>query len=108
MSESGGHSSSVEVRHEPERSRWAAYLDGEEAGYAEYLLAEDPARIVFHHTVTDPAYGGRGVASQVVAAALAAVRDEGERSVVPQCSFVARYLEQHPEFSDLVADSSAT
>ena len=107
MSESGGQSQ-VEVRHEPERSRWAGYLDGEEAGYAEYVLAEDPARIVFTHTVTDPVYGGRGVASQVVAAALAAVRDEEERSVVPQCSFVARYLDQHPELGDLVADSSGT
>ena len=32
----------VEVRHEPEASRWAAYVEGTEAGYAEYLLAEDP------------------------------------------------------------------
>ncbi len=98
----------VEVRHEPERARWAAYVDGEEAGFAEYLLAEDPPRIVFPHTVTHPAYGGRGVASQVVAAALAQVRADGERRVVPQCSFVHRYLDQHPELGDLVADSSGT
>lgn len=98
----------VEVRHEPERSRWAAYVDGEEAGFAEYLLAEEPARIVFPHTVTHPAYAGRGVASQVVAAALAQVRADGERRVVPQCSFVARYVQQHPELADLVAGPSGT
>ena len=101
-------SGEVEVRHEPERSRWAAYVEGREAGFAEYVLVEDPPRIVFPHTVTDPAYGGRGIASQVVAAALAWVRDTGERRVVPQCWFVARHLEQHPELGDLVAGPSGT
>lgn len=99
-------SGEVEVRHEPERSRWAAYVEGREAGFAEYVLVEDPPRIVFPHTVTDPAYGGRGIASQVVAAALAQVRADGDRKVVPQCSFVARYVEQHPDLADLVADPS--
>ena len=61
---------------------------------------------MFPHTVTDPAYGGRGIASQVVAAALAQVRADGGRQVVPQCSFVARYVEQHPDLADLVADPS--
>lgn len=93
----------VEVRHEPERSRWAAYVDGEEAGFADYLLAEDPPRVVFPHTVTHPAFGGRGVASRVVGAALEHVREEGTRQVVPQCSFVADYLARHPELRDLLA-----
>lgn len=94
--------SAVEVRHEPERSRWAAYVDGEEAGFADYTLLEDPPRIVFPHTVTHPAYGGRGVASQVVTAALAHVQQEGGRQVVPECWFVARHIEQHPELAGLV------
>ncbi len=101
MSDSGGPHGTVQVRHEPEQWRWAAYVDGVEAGFAEYVLVEDPARIVFP-------YGGRGVASQVVAAALAWVRDTGERRVVPQCWFVARHLEQHPELGDLVAGPSGT
>ena len=92
----------VEVRHEPERHRWAAYVDGEEAGFADYLLAEDPPRIVFPHTVTHPAFGGRGIASQVVGAALEQVQQEGTRQVVPQCSFVVTYLERHPELRDLL------
>lgn len=94
--------SEVEVRHEPEQSRWAAYVQGEEAGYADYLLVEDPPRVVFPHTVTHPAYAGRGVASQVVAAALEHVREEGGRRVVPQCWFVAQHIERHPELADLL------
>jgi len=99
----------VEVRHEPERSRWAGYVDGEEAGYADYVLLEDPPRVLFPHTVTHPAYGGRGVASQVVGAALEHVRAEGGRQVVPQCWFVAKHIEQNPELAGLleaVASSS--
>lgn len=92
----------IEIRHEPARSRWAAYVDGREAGYAEYLLAEDPPRIVFPHTVTHPAFGGRGVASAVVSAALAQVQADGDRQVVPQCWFVARHIEQHPELAGLL------
>ena len=92
----------VEVRHEPEASRWAAYVGGAEAGYADYLLAEDPPRIVFPHTVTHPAFGGRGVASQVVAAALEHVRAEGGRQVVPQCWFVAEHVARHPELGGLL------
>jgi uncharacterized protein len=92
----------VEVRHEPERSRWAAYVDGEEAGYADYVLLEDPPRVLFPHTVTHPAYGGRGVASQVVAAALEHVRADGGRQVLPQCWFVARHIDQHPDLAGLL------
>ena len=95
-------STQVEVRHEPEASRWAAYVGGTEAGYAEYLLAEDPPRIVFPHTVTHPAFGGRGVASQVVSAALAHVQEEGGRQVVPQCWFVAEHIAKHPELAGLL------
>lgn len=98
----------VEVRHEPERSRWAAYVDGQEAGYADYVLVEEPPRVVFPHTVTHPAYGGRGVASRLVGAALAAVDEEGRRTVVPQCWFVAEYLQRHPELGHLVAGRPRT
>jgi predicted GNAT family acetyltransferase len=52
--------------------------------------------------VTHPAFGGRGIASQVVGAALAHVQQEGTRQVVPQCSFVVTYLERHPELRDVL------
>jgi predicted GNAT family acetyltransferase len=99
-----------EVRREPDRSRWAVYVDGAEAAYAEYELR--PGTIVFTHTVTDPAYAGRGLASVLVSRALADVRDEGERRVEAQCSFVAHYLAKHapeePWLADLVAGPAAT
>ena len=95
--------STPEIRHEPDQHRWAAYVDGAEAGYAEYELLEDPPRLVLTHTVVGDDFGGRGVASGLARTALDATREEGERSVVPQCSFRASYLDKHPEYADLVA-----
>ena len=58
-------------------------------------------RIVFTHTLVPKAVEGRGVGSKLIRAALDAVRDEGLK-VVPQCPFVAAYIERHPEYRDLV------
>ena len=54
----------VGVRYTAGPEEETAYVDGEEAGYADYVLLQDPPRVLFPHTVTHPAYGGRGVASQ--------------------------------------------
>lgn len=96
-------SSDVQVRHEPDDHRYAAYLDGALAGFAAYELAEEPARIVFTHTEVDPAYEGHGVGGAIARAALDDVRATGERAVVPQCPFIAAWIERHPDYADLVA-----
>ncbi len=56
----------------------------------------------FTHTVVPEALGGRGVGSRLIAAALVDTRAAGLR-VVPRCSFVAGYIDRHPEFHDLLA-----
>ena len=58
-------------------------------------------RIVFTHTHVPKAIEGRGVAGKLIRAALDASRDQGLK-VVPQCPFVAGYIERHPEYRDLV------
>ena len=51
---------SVDVTHDPDSSRYTLWLDGERAGFADYLIQGD--RIVFTHTEVDPAKrrGGLG------------------------------------------------
>jgi predicted GNAT family acetyltransferase len=58
--------------------------------------------ITFTHTLVPKAIEGRGVASKLIRAALDASRDEGLK-VIPQCPFVAAYIERHPEYRALLA-----
>jgi len=67
--------------------------------FADYHV--DSETITFPHTVVPRAAEGRGVGSKLIAAALAAARERG-LTVVPLCSFVAAYIERHPETQDQV------
>ncbi|TMR97597.1 GNAT family N-acetyltransferase [Nonomuraea basaltis] len=80
-------------------SRFEVLVDGKVAGFAEYRLL--PAKIVFTHTEVLPAYEGQGLASKLVGHALRASADTGLR-VVPLCPYVAKYIDRHPEFKELV------
>jgi uncharacterized protein len=83
----------VEVMDVPERSRFEAYVDGELAGFSNYVL--DAGRIVFTHTEVDDAFAGHGVGGALVEAALRDVRGRGLQ-VVARCPFVAKWMREHP------------
>lgn len=57
--------------------------------------------ITFTHTLVPKAIEGRGVASKLIRAALDSARDQ-HLKVVPQCPFVATFIERHPEYRDLL------
>jgi predicted GNAT family acetyltransferase len=57
--------------------------------------------IVFTHTIVPKALEGRGVGSKLIRAALDSARDRGLK-VIPQCPFVAAYIEKHPEYRELL------
>jgi hypothetical protein len=68
--------------------------------FANYRLVDD--KVVITHTETPRAFRGQGVASQLVRGALELIR-ANDRKVVAGCSFVADYLEKHPEWRKLEA-----
>ena len=81
-----------------EDDRYTIAVEGKPVGFAEFADRSDQR--VFYHTEVDPAYGGRGLATILVEAALNAARDQGKR-IVPVCSMVATVLKNHPEFDDI-------
>ncbi|HEY0438266.1 MAG TPA: GNAT family N-acetyltransferase [Phenylobacterium sp.] len=81
-----------------ETHRFELTLEGHTA-FAEYNLLHDA--IVLPHTVTPPELEGRGVGSALAKAALGYAREHGLK-VKPICTFMAGYIEKHPEWQDLV------
>ena len=88
----------ITVRHNPTAHRYEAVVEGH-LSVCEYEVVED--RMVFTHTLVPVELRGRGIAELLVRAALAEAR-AGGRKVVPQCSYVARFIERHKEYQDLV------
>lgn len=87
-----------EVTDNQARNRFELVEDGHVA-FASYEVEGDA--ITFTHTIVPQELQGRGIASRLIGAALDDARRRRLR-VVPQCSFVAAYIEKHPEMQDLV------
>lgn len=87
------------VRDNPALSRFELDADGVTA-VANYRLAGGV--MTFTHTEVPPHARGEGIASRLIAGALAAARTRGLK-VVARCSFVRSYIDRHPEFRDLLA-----
>ena len=74
-------------------------IDGERVGVCVYRDAGE--RRIFLHTEIDADYAGQGLATELVAWALADVRSKGKR-IVARCPMVAAYLGKHHDFDDIV------
>lgn len=89
----------IEVHDRPDERRFVITVDGELAGIATYRLRDDV--ITFIHTEVSPPFGGRGLAARLAAYLLDDARRRGLR-VVPSCPYIARYIQEHPAYRDLV------
>ena len=86
------------VHHNSGQSRFELEQEGHLA-VLEYQLGE--GKIVFTHTGVPQELGGRGLGSLLARAGLDHARANGLK-VVPLCSFIAGYIQKHPEYQDLV------
>ena len=90
----------VTVKNNAESRSYDAFIDGEVAGSIVYEHAGD-RRVVFTHTFVNPRFRGRGVGNALVRGALDDVRAKG-LTLTNFCDFVARYIDAHPEYADLL------
>lgn len=81
------------------RHRYEITVNGAVAGYAEYQDVAG-ARMMPHTEVAE-GHEGEGLGSQLVRYALDDIRARGLH-VVPMCPFVASYMREHREYTDLV------
>ena len=88
----------LNISHNEQGKRFETTIDGH-TGYISYQERGD--KLVYDHTIVPQELGGRGVGSALVKAALNHAR-ENNKKVVPQCSFVASYIDKHPDYQDLL------
>ena len=84
----------------PEKGRFEVRIGDRVVGLASYHV--DGTTMTLPHTEVDPSMGGRGIGTALVAGVLDAARERGLH-VLPYCSFIRHYIQQHPETMDLVA-----
>ena len=88
------------AKHNPQAGRFEIEKNGSVA-VLEYLLQD--GKMVFTHTGVPPALEGQGIGSRLARAGLDHARAQGLK-VVPLCSFIAGYIQKHPEYQDLLAE----
>ncbi len=54
------------------------------------------------HTEVPKAIAGKGIGSKLVSNALQYCKDN-ELKIIPSCSFIAKYIDKHPEWKELIS-----
>lgn len=88
----------LEVIDNEARSRFESHI-GNQVAFLSYRRS--PKELVLTHADTPRELEGRGIASSVTRAAFEFARQH-KLAVVPQCPFVVWYIQQHPEYLDIV------
>ena len=88
-----------EVRNNEAASRYELFMDGELVGIADYQVAGDD--VVIPHTEIVHSLRGQGFGAVLVRGVLDDLRKSG-RGVVPRCWYVAEFIDDHPDYEDLV------
>jgi len=84
----------------PQAHRYELLLGGRRIGLLAYRQRQD--RIAFIHTEISPGCEGRGFGSRLARGALDDARRQG-LAVIPISPFIARFIQRHSEYLDLVA-----
>ena len=85
------------IRHDPELHRFHASVDGHGA---ELVYQITGSVMTIMHTGVPAEIGGRGIAAELVKAALDHAQASGW-TVIPRCSYSAVFLSKHPEYEHL-------
>jgi predicted GNAT family acetyltransferase len=92
--------SNNKVVHNPDKQRYEIHVDGILAGITE--AHQNGEVVTFPHTKIFEQFEGQGLASELVAGALDDVRVHGKK-IIAECPYVARFVEKHPDYADLLA-----
>ncbi|MDY0206439.1 MAG: GNAT family N-acetyltransferase [Pseudomonas sp.] len=84
----------IHVEHNVQTQCFSTVVDGYTA-ILEYRAVDDKT-LDMHHTFVPNELRGKGVAAVLAKEALAYAKDQGCK-VIPSCSYIAVYLQRHPQ-----------
>jgi uncharacterized protein len=79
--------------------KYDASIDGDLAGFTNYLLHDD--RVIFTHAEVYPRWEGRGVGSALARGALDDVIAQG-KTITPLCPFIVSFVRRNPAYLEHV------
>ncbi|MEV6237482.1 GNAT family N-acetyltransferase [Lentzea sp. NPDC051838] len=91
----------MDVQKNGDSGSYDAVVDGRVVGMIVYHVPKHGDRVTFSHTIVDPEYRGRGIATRLTKHALDDLRAQ-DLKLTNYCAFVADYIADHPEYKDLV------
>jgi predicted GNAT family acetyltransferase len=100
----------VTIRLDRERRRVEAVVEdgpdqGQVAGFSQYRASGEGVK-TFFHTEVDDRFEGQGIGSQLAAGVVRTAREQGF-TIVPVCSFIRRYLREHEDTHDVLAEGAS-
>ena len=93
----------TQIADHPQHHHYALHIDGKSAAHIEYRMHGDKT-IELVHTEVGKDFEGKGLGSQIVRFALDDARKRG-LEVIPTCTYIAGWVQKHPDYADLVATS---
>ncbi|SDB91620.1 hypothetical protein GA0111570_10891 [Raineyella antarctica] len=85
--------------HQPDQNRYQAILGDDVVGTLDYSLAGKKLVIESTHTHND--FRGQGIARRLTRHVFDEARTRG-LVVDPKCSYAKLFIDQHPEYSDVL------
>lgn len=89
----------IAIKQSPARQRYELDVGGVLAAHADYRPGPDQREFV--HTEVLAGHEGRGLASRLARFALDDTRRQNLK-VVPTCEFIAKFIQGHAEYQDLL------
>ena len=89
----------ITVRDNAESQTFDALIGDQVVGTIVY--ERSGSRLVFRHTIVEPAFRSRGIGTILVTRALDDVRARGMTLSI-YCEFVANFIAAHPGYADLI------
>jgi len=93
-----------DVHDNPQEDRFELAIEGTHDVAAAYYSAERD-HFILTHTIVPERFSGQGIASALAHGVFEELRASGRKAVL-RCPFMAAYYARHPDYADIVDDTS--